>query len=144
MTHRLAIATLIALALFAPRADAGTPCDAYLTDNAYRCQVRTAPDALASERCLLFAGGSRGLHVERLFCSCVPRGKLTKIAFDASAEFACAGTVVAGGEDPYLVEATMTGLATRTGIKRGFLMGEDGLVQAFECVLDPTCAPTPE
>jgi len=144
MTHRLAIATLIGLALLAPRAEAGTPCDELLADQAYRCQVRTAPDALPSERCLWFAVGSRGIAVDRLSCSCTPRGKITKVAFDASAEFACAGSVIIGGEDPYVVDTTMSGVATRSGIKRGFSLREDGLVEAFECVLDPTCVPTPE
>jgi len=143
MTRQLTIATLIAFGLAAPRADAGSSCHALLVDNAYRCQVRTAPDAAPSERCLTFADSRRGIAVDRFFCSCSPRGKLSNLAFDASAEFLCAGSEFVTDPDGTQVRRSsmLSGQATRTAIKRGFGLRDDGQVEAFDCKLDPTCAP---
>lgn len=141
MTRLFAIATLIVTGLVAARADAGTPCNELLGNNSYRCQVRTAPDATPTERCLTFVDGG---GVGRQLCSCLPRGKVSNLAWESSAEFVCVGVQRVGTpEEPVTATTMLSGLATRTAIKRGFAMDDQGAVEALECVLDATCAPPP-
>lgn len=146
MTTRLTIAMLLAAAVTLPAsgARAQTTCADVLGTNAYRCQVRTAPDAAPSQRCLVFQK-SPTLSVGAMRCSCLPKGKLAKLTFGASLDFLCVGreaipSPIPGG-DPTSSTAMLSGSVTRSGIKHGFRFRDaDGLTEVLECVVDPECA----
>lgn len=148
MTNRstlIGLVALTAIALVAARVDARPSCAELLAGNAYRCQVRTAPDAAPSERCLDFREDATGLAAGSLACTCTPRGNLAAVVFGAGTELVCVGReYVASGDGEVAVTSMLAGAATRTGIRRGFTFREGDLrIEAFECTLDPACA-TPE